>query len=198
MKPRILLTGYDGYLGTHIRTSKQFQEYEFIQFIGDVREIKNWENYKSFRFRYIFHAGSPAGIENYSNEFIKTSIITGTKNAVALSNKLDCPLINFSTRGIYNVSNVYEKTKKVSYVEVIHSCNKFINLIIPRVYSKDRTKGLISKLDNIHKDLDKEIQYITIEDFLDRLYKVFWLDKEEYFFPFRSNTIQELKTLFKN
>jgi len=198
-KTRILITGYKGYIGNHIIKSKEFDTVDFIFFQGDVREISNWERYQNESLDFIFHAGSPAAnLDEYTETYIKESILKGTRNAIALSNFTGSTLVNFSTRGIYNSKNIYEKTKKISYVETINTCDKFINLIIPRVYSKDRKKGLIPKLNTIpKKDMHRNIQYITITHFLKRLKDGIKNDNDYIlFFPFRENTIEELKEIF--
>lgn len=196
---KILITGAKGYLGKHIIDSYLFQDFEFIIFNGDVRDIKNWEKYNQEYIKYIFHAGSPAAnLNEYSEKYIKESIIKGTKNAIELSKTTQSTLVNFSTRGIYNCTNIYEDSKKIAYIETLNNCNNIINLIIPRVYSSDRKKGLIPKLQSIpEKDLERNIQYITIEHFLNRLRNGIEKNKDHVlFFPFRENTIKELMEIF--
>lgn len=201
MNRKILITGAKGYLASNIIKSIVFKDFEFIEFEGDVREIANWDRYKDDTFKYIFHAGSPAAnLDNYDNNYIIDSIIKGTRNAISLSNHSGSPLINFSTKGIFITTskNLYEESKKQAFIEVINSCNSYCNLIIPRIYSKDRQKGLIPKLrDGLIPDseLDKRLQYLDLAKFLLQL-RVNLSNKIVHFKNIKENTIREIKTIY--
>lgn len=189
MKDRILLIGASGYLGSHL-LDILVQKYDVTSFIGRVENINDVEKYTSYDFNYIFHFGSP----NNMNGAIE-NIIQGTNNIVALANQQKAKLVYASTKGIREEHlNKYEQAKKTATMIVKHSCQSFVILIIPRVYSRDRSDGLIGAIKNGSVLDNKVLTYLTLKEFLKQTTLATGLKNRCYnYIKLKRHHIQEIK-----
>lgn len=169
MKDKILLTGSKGYLGGHVL--EEFDKYDIYEFKGDTTILENWEKYHHINFKYIMHFGSAAGNEGDDND----NIIPSIDNAIMFANANKSILVEASTEAILKDETPYAKIKKMSHVKVMNQCDRYVSLILPRVYSKDRNKGLIKKIKNNlvpEDDMMKRVCYITIKSFIYQLKQI--------------------------
>jgi len=189
MKRNVLFIGGKGYLGKHL--INELNTYTITLFDGRVENIKDFDKYKSQSFDYIFHFGST------NNERSNTStIIPGTHNVIHFANFIKAKLIYASTKGILQAHNIYEKNKKESTVILLNTCDKYVCLIIPRVYSKDRNSGLIYAIKNNLPLDNKRIEYLNIECFVKQTINSLKYNKICYHYNnLKYNTIQEIKEL---
>jgi len=163
MKDKILFIGSSGYLGEHL-IETLVSNFTIDEFKGRVENIHDFEKYTHNNYDYIFHFGS-TNDDSIPSKVNK--IEQGTRNCIAFANQQKAKMIYASTKGILSEhKNSYEQVKKNSTVEVRHSCNSYVCLLIPRVYSRDRKHGLIQAIKD-NKPLDgKQVIYIKIKDFV--------------------------------
>ena len=167
----ILVTGERGYLASGL--INRLEEYNTIIPYGfDVREYYVYHEVNPPTM--ILHFGSPSDVlEFQDSDKTSSTIIQGTINMIRLCRKSNTKIVFASTMGVYDSSmdNVYTTSKLAmeNYIKSVY--NNYIILRIPRVYSKCREKGLMRQIrDNTIsvEDMDKEIEYITLQDFVDQ------------------------------
>jgi nucleoside-diphosphate-sugar epimerase len=164
----ILVTGWRGYLAGNLIKSISHNN-NIILFEGDVRHIKLYDN-----IDLVLHFASPSDRVDFLDDARTSStIIEGTINMLNIARNNNCRFIYASTLGVcYLDSNCTYKISKLAMEKYIMSMyNNYVILRIPRVYSKCRRKGLIRQLhDNAvpESDYDKQIEYITIDDFVEQ------------------------------
>lgn len=174
MKDKILITGSTGYLGKHIMN---YIDAEFIIVHERFNDL-NIFDYSDLNIDYVFHIGGPNKVMGHDNEMY-SSIVDGTNKIIDLSILLDAKLVYFSTMGIYNVSNIYERYKLEATLNIINKSNSYKILLVPRVYSSDRSDGLIGRLKVklVNRgDFLKKIIYSDLDDFLYRVSSCYKLD----------------------
>ena len=166
---RIIVTGDKGYLASNIIQTLN-KHNEIVSYGGDVRIYKQHEN-----IDVIIHFASPSDIYDFTDQKrTVTTIVDGTINMLKVAAENSAKLIYASTMGVYStvMSNDCYSTCKLAMEHYIKGTyNNYIILRIPRVYSKCRKKGLMRQIrDNIipEKDMDNNIEYITIEDFIEQ------------------------------
>lgn len=203
MKDRVLITGYKGYLATHIQDNINL---DYIIFDGDTADISNWEKYYYTNVKYVMHFGSVGSVgsnlDRYSDKEIQKSIINSINNAILYCNATKSILIEASSEAIlYNGEDSYTKYKKESHVRVLNSCDKYISYIIPRVYSKDRNTGVIRKLKDslvpLH-DMNNIVNYINIKQFIKQFKKELYYNKNKVvrFKDLHRSTLKTLKETY--
>ena len=195
LKTKVLITGQHGYLGKHIINDSRFEEYDFIYFKGNINTKKNYEDYKENQFDQIWHLASPAAdLEEYPDDYIKESIIEGTNNIIDLAKKTNSKLIYFSSEASLYASDLYGKCKQKANKNVVQKLQtNYKILIIPRVYSKDRQKGLIAKQTiDVAQDLNKLISYIFLDEFLDEFKRMLDSKLKIETFETQTTTIKEM------
>ena len=196
-KKRILLTGHTGYLGKHVLRALNLPKYKLVKFKGDVRCIDDFKKYNNID--YVIHMAAPANdFHKYTNDYITSSIIQGTDNAIQFSNEQSAKLIYFSTMGIWEVDNIYCTAKKEATANVLTSSKDTTVLVIPRIYSSDRRNGLIGKLyrNNVpEKDYSIIIEYMDLKDLISNIQDIIKSPKKMiYFHKYQiKNTIGEIK-----
>jgi nucleoside-diphosphate-sugar epimerase len=173
-RKNILITGSNGFLGKKIipllQTVFNFIVYPFNERLSiSVDDLCNRYN---FKIDYIFHLAGPSTSHDFQEltpDQIRNDIIEGTKKFVELARRRKAILVFFSSEAIYFPGDVYGDAKKEAQDIIISSGINYKIFIIPRVYCKSRTKGLIKNLkDNTIplEDYKKIIEYIDIKDFL--------------------------------
>ena len=168
---QILVSGERGYLASAL--INKLEESNTIILHGfDVRT--NHAYHEQWSPDVILHFASPSeSLEFQDKDKTCSTIIQGTINMLHLCQKFSAKIVFASTMGVYNgnMDNIYTTSKLAmeNYIKSIY--NNYIILRIPRVYSKCRKKGLMRQIrDNTipAKDMEKEIEYITLRDFVDQ------------------------------
>lgn len=154
----IITTGERGYLLKHllpemnISTSKRYNK-----------------NYTFYNINTIFHFASPSDSEGFKDEQrLYDANITLTSELIELSKKLKCKLIFASSMGVHNPNNLYCNLKLQAEQLIKDNLKDYLIIRIPRVYSKDRDKGLIRDIKNNtipKEDYSKIVQFADINDF---------------------------------
>lgn len=142
---------------------------------------------------YIFHFASPS--ENIEfNDVSKTakSILALSLSLIHIAEVNNAHFVFASTQGTDNVSNNYEYYKSVveSYIKDVLST--YTILKIPRVYGRDRVKGLMRSIrdDKISlHDMGTVVEYCDIMDFV----KQFRYDENIVYFNTISDSISVIK-----
>ena len=181
---RILLTGWNGYLGKKVVKQLTLPKYKLILFKGDVRCIDDFRRYNNINI--VIHMAAPANdFDRFTDNYISSSIIKGTDNSIQFSNEQNAKLIFFSTMGIYVKSNTYEKSKYLATINVLKNSMYHTILMIPRLYSSDRSNGLIGKLKRgevPEEDMLKEVEYMPTEKFIYHMDEYIKSDKKMLYF----------------
>ena len=161
----ILITGGEGYLGKAL-IAELGRRNNIIHYIGDIRK-QNRTKYKDID--YLIHFASP--IDDTDPERTSSTIIEGTVNMMKLAKRLDCRFIFASTMGVHttDIDDIYctSKLAMENYIKSVY--NNYLILRIPRVYSKCRKNGLMKLLRSHEvssKDLDKKIEFMTLDKFV--------------------------------
>ena len=195
MKDRILLIGASGYLGTYLLDTL-VQKYDVTIFKGRVENITHVEKYTQHDFSYIFHFGSP---NDDSHDL--SNVVQGTRNIIALANQQHAKLIFAGSEAMNELFlNEYGKIKKQLSFEIQQTADKYINLIIPRIYSPDRNHGLIKAIkDSKPLDLDKVMKFLTPKQFVTQTLYAMKLNKINYRYKdLHLKSIQEIKDWILN
>ena len=148
----------------------------------------------------VLHFASPSDSEGFkeTSRLVEANLLL-TIAAVEESNRNKCKLVFASSMAVQEEKSEYSSLKEAAELYIKTYCKDYVILRIPRVYGKDRTKGLMKKIKDgiVDNYLDEVVQYIDIEDFKeffkDSLGKngIITYDKE-----FRKNTIKEIKDLY--
>jgi len=198
---KILITGGKGYLGKHLSTYLS-TDYNIIQHKGDVRDTAI--NVPA-DIDMLIHFACPNDYNDKKDEHrLVTTAINGTLNMIELSNRLNCKFIYSSTKAVCfekDTTDYYANCKLAmeNYISVTHG--NYLNLRIPRVYDKSKTKGLMRQLrENIvpESDYDKVIDHITIDEFLKQTkHAIEFLGNTTYTYNnIIKKTIREIKGLY--
>lgn len=165
----ILMTGSEGYLGSAL-SAKLKRRNTVTPFIGDVRSRVISPNEYLETVDMLIHFASP--IDNTDPQKTASTIIEGTVNMVWLAQKLNARFIYASTLGVeheHELDDTYITCKLAmeNYVRSVY--NRHMILRIPRVYSKCRDNGLMSKLRNnkVPKHhMNNQVEYMTLDEFV--------------------------------
>lgn len=187
----VLFIGWSGYLGQHILSNKKIKRYQITEFKGRVENLSDFEKYINYGFDQVWHFGS----KNAESKNIAYIIEKGTRNVITFTKTQNAKLVYASSMGIFQERrNVYEQAKKNATMEVVHTV-EHVNLIIPRVYSKDRKSGLIQAIKDKNKlDLHKTMFFIKIDEFTNQFFEAIKGKNIEYRFNrLVSKTIEEIR-----
>ena len=197
----ILITGGSGYLGQHIINS--FPEETFIIFEErlNISLFEMVELYGRFDITHVYHLASPTTEEDFKKldkHEMYSNIVKGTTLMIEFCNLMGAELIYFSSEGIIQPKNLYGKFKKVVTELIPLISNHYKILIIPRVYSIDRKRGLINKFKSDYKFSEKELntklEYISLESFLYQFDSFIRRGNDIFYFQNKqTNTLKELK-----
>lgn len=174
----ILITGYKGFLGGNlIEYMISKGSYQFYYYNHDVRELV----IPDFDIDTIFHFASPSdSFEFKDKEKTASTIIEGTINMVKIAKIKNAKLVFASSEASLNPNNNYGIFKLAMEKFIESNLSNYQILVIPRVYGKDRNKGLMKKLrQNLFTgDKNQEIEYLDIHAFLEETYKMLLTDKK--------------------
>lgn len=190
-----LITGSDGFLASHLQ-----QHLKMIQYNHRLEEIDI--NSDLVNISEIWHFASPSeDIEFRDDLNTFKSIVIGTANIIALCKKNNIKLIFASSLAAdlpeHQICN-YGKYKKLAEKMIIYSGIDYCILKIPRVYGKDRKKGLMKKINQnlIHKDdMHNIVEYLDISDFINQTLNNTKC-KIYYYENLKQNTITEIKKIY--
>lgn len=193
----VLVTGHNGYLMRHLLPHINGC---IIHYDGDVRTKKKYSG-----IDMIIHFASPSDSEDFKDEKkMRETIIEGTKNLLEIAIENDAFFVYASSQAVAEQTDLYGKLKFEAEQIIKANHLKHNILRIPRVYSKDKNKGLIGKLkESLVSDIDKDkiIEFILIEDFIK--YTLKHLTKRgisEYFnfhVDYQHKSIKEIEKMFK-
>ena len=199
----ILITGATGYLGQELL--KHFASEQVILFTDRLQVSVNdlMCNYSSSNITHIYHLAAPTTEDDFAalgKSQLYKSIIKGTQTIIEFANQINAKVIYFSTEGILedmNTCNDYCRFKKIATDMVNYISNDYKILVIPRVYSSDRKKGLIKALreDKVPEaDMDNRVTYIDLKSFIKQFKKfIKSSDKIHYFKNKEESSLRELK-----
>ena len=145
---KILATGANGFLLSHLLPHLE-KNNTIIKCNKKIHDINENDLHG---VDILLHFGSPSEKDEFKN-IKQTARIVGLDSIELFRNfkysnfleKGNPKIIFASTMGIYDCSNVYEVSKK--FAEMFLEEEDLI-LRIPRVYGKNKNKGLIKKLKN--------------------------------------------------
>lgn len=185
----VLVSGRNGFLLRNTINDKKW----------NIIEYKDSEEYSNIDL--VIHFASPSdSFEFKDKERMAETMVDLTIRILNEAVANNCKFIFASSMAADNPENEYGFYKRAmeQYIQAIH--NNSLILRIPRVYGKDRNKGLMRKIRQglIPKnEINNEIQYIDIEDF-----KVWFnenLNKNGILYynnEFRTNTIKEIGEIY--
>jgi nucleoside-diphosphate-sugar epimerase len=186
----ILVTGKSGFL---LRNSKFLNRFNLI----NLHLNANYTNIDT-----IIHFASPSDSFDFKNkEKTAISMVDLSLYVLQIARENNAKFIFASSEGAENPDNSYTLYKRWFEQYLLDTYNNNLILRIPRVYGKDRSKGLMKKIkENLIPENDKNnlIEYIDIEDFVQ------WFEKHintsigiiKYDLKYRYNTINELKKIY--
>lgn len=155
---RVLVTGQDGFLLRN--TLKYKQDWKIIPYRSHML-------YSDIDL--VIHFASPSDIYEFEDKpKMASTMVDLTLKMIQQAKKHNCKFIFASSMGAEIMDNEYSIYKKAMENYIIAMLDEYLILRIPRVYGRDRTKGLMR---HIHDgkipvtDWDKRISYIDIESF---------------------------------
>lgn len=196
---RILITGNRGFLGTHL-VKKLTKDNTIITFGGDVRQSRIYSGLDT-----VIHFASPSqDIEFADKPKTATTIIDGTLNLLRIAKQNKAKFVFASTVGVYyakpGLSKLYESSKLAmdNYIQSVY--NNYVILRIPRVYGRDRPKGLMKKLREglvPKEDMQNKLNFITLEQFIEQTLPI--LSKTNIVYEYTElyeETIEQIRNRF--
>lgn len=155
---KIVTTGENGYLLKHLLLEMN---------IISSRSFKAKHNYSNIDI--ILHFASPSDSEGFKDEKrLYDANITLTLELIKLAKLSNAKLVFASTMGVHNPNNLYCNLKFQAEQLIKDNLKDYLIIRIPRVYSKDRNKGLIRDIKEnkiSSEDYNKEIEFADIQDF---------------------------------
>lgn len=190
---KIIVSGGHGYLLTHVLPYLNNN----IIHVSDVYCYQDFLNVDM-----VIHFASPSDKEDFKKPYMHKTMIDGTINMIDLAKRNEAHFVFASTMGVHTLENDYCIFKYAMEKYIQKELNSYSILRIPRVYSKDRNKGLIKQIkqNNINvNDMNNIIEYITIEDFMEFFFNnynkqgIFEINQIKY----KKNSIKQLSELYK-
>jgi len=160
-KKMILITGSKGFIGGRLIKLPNFISYE--------KYIDNPSNYKLSK---IVHLASVSESREFLNlNKTSTVMIDFTIDIINLSKNLDIELIFSSSMAVEYLGgekDIYGVYKKFAEYYIKSNLPKWKILRIPRIYGKDRKKGLMRTLreGTFKGNLSDEVEYVDIDVFI--------------------------------
>lgn len=158
-------------MGLNIITTGE-RGYLLKRLLPEMNIINSRRYHKNYTFSntdIILHFASPSDSEGFKDEQrLYDANITLTSELIELSKKLKCKLVFASSMGVHNPNNLYCNLKLKAEQLIKDNLKDYLIIRIPRVYSKDRDKGLIRDIKNNtipKEDYSKIVQFADINDF---------------------------------
>lgn len=134
---KIIVSGGHGYLLTHVLPYLNNN----IIHVSDVYCYQDFLNVDM-----VIHFASPSDREDFKKPYMHKTMIDGTINMVDLAKRNGAHFVFASTMGVHTLENDYCIFKYAMEKYIQKELNSYSILRIPRVYSKDRNKGLIKQI----------------------------------------------------
>jgi len=169
---KILLTGCNGFLGKHLYKALSIHNH-VIAYNKDVRLPIT----SNLDIDTIIHLASPTDFEDLKDgNKVVTTIIDGTRNMLDLSIKTNSKFIFASTMGVYDKDTeyAYGNCKLAMENYITNTNNNYVILRIPRVYGKNKIKGLMKRLRRgmiSSADYNNTVDFLYIDEFLNQTVK---------------------------
>lgn len=183
----VLVSGANGFL---LRNTLKDYDWNIIEYqVGE--EYNNID--------LVIHFASPTDTFEFQNkEKMAVTMIDMTLKMVTETLANNCKMIFASSMAATILEDNYGVYKRAmeQYISAIVPDNLILR--IPRVYGKDKNKGLMKKIRlNTIDNWNKEIDYIDIEDFKIWFKEVLNKNMIQYYNKtYRTNTIKELKEIY--
>lgn len=186
---RILVTGNAGFL---LRNSiAAFRGHDIIQFDQSQYLDKGY-----YDIDLIIHFASPSDSYDFKDKIkMAVTMIDLTQVMVDIAGKNKCKLVFASSMAADILEDDYGIYKRAMEQYIQALTDNYLILKIPRVYGKDRTKGLMKKIKlGDVTDWNKTIEYIDINDFTNWFIENLSKTGIEYYSgKVQKNTIKEIK-----
>ena len=193
-----------GYLLNHIVDYCKNNR-RFLNVTNNIRFVK--DAMKEYNISEVWDFACPGGDFSENPRYFKDRIFTtlkDTKKLIKWCNDREITLIYASSEGVEDCEtlNVYQKiynTSKFLNEEMIKTyCKKYRILRIPRVYSKDRNKGLIKALkeEKVYDPLNIEVEFIDLQDFLKQTFDKIEDDKKQFHYTTEKQTMEEIRNRY--
>lgn len=179
----------NGYLMKHLIPS--IGDCYFASNLQEVEEIL-----ASNIIRNVWYFACPTDLNKTLNKCKLIQTPKLTLDLIELCNESGSKLIYASSEGALNIEDsriwqkAYNALKFVNTLQITELCDEYLILYIPRVYSADRTSGLMELLrkGQIPK-VDKKLEYLDVKDFVYFTLKALESNAKEFFYPKEKSTI---------
>lgn len=113
---KILLTGSEGYVGSHLLPFLREKEMDVTPFEGDIRDKENWWKYNPTVWDFLIHLAAVPGVRKSFEdpEFYYDNNVNGTRNALEFARLKTRKALYASSSNAYEWwLNPYATTKKI-------------------------------------------------------------------------------------
>lgn len=119
MVNKILMTGSDGYIGSHLKPYLQKKGYDVIEYQGDISnfDIPDPDNPPDMIIHLAALTGVRKSLEN-PKEYFKVNV-EGTREVFIIAREFDIPILFASSSNAKEVTNPYAETKWINEIERI-------------------------------------------------------------------------------
>lgn len=186
---KVLMSGEHGFLMRNV-----LKKYHW-----EIETLKENQEYTDKDL--VIHFASPVDIYDFKNkDKMVNANIELTITAVKAANNNNCKLIFASSMAVNEIENDYGVLKRAAELYIETYCHNYCIMRIPRVYGRDRDKGLMKRIKNADindSDWDKEIEYIDIQDFKDWFDTVLDKNMIQYYDKiYKKHTIKQIKEIY--
>ena len=194
MKNKILLTGAQGMVGSHLKPFLESQGYEVTAFEGDVTIENDWAQYKGALFNGMIHLAALAGVRpSFENpDLYYHNNVNGTKMAFEFAKKqaIEKVLYASSSNAYEWWGNPYAATKKMNEIqgESLASIGMRFHTVWPgrddMLYRKLQ-RGQVTYINNSHYR-----DFIHVDDLIAGILKIY----ENFWYILGSGRVRDIGT----